>query len=105
MIFYNSTVTINIISLGEISQSFSVITLLFLFHVAIARGNINLINFITWPQQMYKWKSPGKRKWGRPKKSWLEEMVMVMKNRGLTFEDAQDRQLWKTGTGRWYCAV
>jgi hypothetical protein len=21
-----------------------------------------------WPQQMYKWKPPGKQKWGRPKK-------------------------------------
>jgi hypothetical protein len=34
-------------------------------------------------------------KTGRPKKSWLEGMVTAMKNRGLTFQDAQDRQLWK----------
>jgi hypothetical protein len=58
-----------------------------------------------WPQQMYKWKPPGKRKPGRPKKSRLKGMVTEMKNRGLTFEDAQDRQLWKMGTGRRHCAV
>jgi hypothetical protein len=58
-----------------------------------------------WPQQMYKWKPQGKRKRGSPKKSWLEGIVTTMKNRGLTFEDAQDRQLWKMGTGRRHCAV
>jgi hypothetical protein len=42
-------------------------------------------------EQMYKRKPPGKRTRGRPKKSWLEGMVTAMKNRGLTFEDAQDR--------------
>jgi hypothetical protein len=36
-----------------------------------------------WPQQMYKWKPPGKRKRGRPKKSWFEGIVTAMKNRGL----------------------
>jgi hypothetical protein len=54
---------------------------------------------------MYTWRPPGKRKRGRPKKSWLGGMVTAMKNRGLTFEDAQDRQLWKMGTGRRHCAV
>jgi hypothetical protein len=54
---------------------------------------------------MCKWKPPGKRKQGGPKKSWLEGMVTAMKNRGLNFEDAQDTQLWKMGTGRRHCAV
>jgi hypothetical protein len=58
-----------------------------------------------WPQQMYKWRPQGKRTRGSPKKSWLEGIVTVMKNRGLTFEDARDRQLWKMGTGRRHCAV
>jgi hypothetical protein len=58
-----------------------------------------------WPQQMYKWKPPGKRKRERPKNSWFEGIVTAMKNRGLAFEDAQDRQLWKMGTGRRHCAV
>jgi hypothetical protein len=39
---------------------------------------------------MHKWKPPGKRNRGRPNKSWLEGIVTTMKNRGLTFEDAQD---------------
>jgi hypothetical protein len=45
---------------------------------------------------MYKWKPQGKRKRWRPNKSWLEGIVTTMKNRGLTFEDAQD-----SSSGRW----
>jgi hypothetical protein len=32
-------------------------------------------------------------------------MLTAKKNRRLTFEDAEDRQLWKIGTGRRHCAV
>jgi hypothetical protein len=53
-----------------------------------------------WPKRLYQWKPPGKRKRGRPKKSWREEMMTAMKSRGLNIEDAQDRQLWRIGTGR-----
>jgi hypothetical protein len=55
-----------------------------------------------WPKQLYQWKPPGKRKRGRPKKSWREEMMTVMQSRGLNIEDAQDRRLWRIGTGRWH---
>jgi hypothetical protein len=53
-----------------------------------------------WPKQLYQWKPPGKRKRGRPKKSWRKEMMTTMQSRGLNIEDAQDRQLWRIGTGR-----
>jgi hypothetical protein len=53
-----------------------------------------------WPKQLYQWKPPGKRKRGRPSKSWREEMMTAMQSRGLSIEDAQDRRLWRTGTGR-----
>jgi hypothetical protein len=29
-----------------------------------------------------------------------EEMMTAMQSRGLNIEDAQDRQLWRIGTGR-----
>jgi hypothetical protein len=53
-----------------------------------------------WPKQLYHWKPPGKRKRGRPRKSWREEMMPAMQSRGLSIEDAQDRRLWRTDTGR-----
>jgi hypothetical protein len=43
---------------------------------------------------------PGKRKRGRPKDSWREEMMTTMQSRGFNIEDAQDRRLWRIGTGR-----
>jgi hypothetical protein len=53
-----------------------------------------------WPKQLYQWKPPGKRKQGRPKKSWREEMMTTMQSRGLNTEYAQDRRLWRIGMGR-----
>jgi hypothetical protein len=53
-----------------------------------------------WPKQLYQWKPPGKRKRGRPNKSWREEVMTTVQSRGLNIEDAQDRWLWRTGTGR-----
>jgi hypothetical protein len=52
-----------------------------------------------WPKQLYQWKPPRKRKRGRPSKSWREKMT-AMQSRGLNIEDAQDRRLWRIGTGR-----
>jgi hypothetical protein len=53
-----------------------------------------------WSKQIYQWKPPWKSKRGRPNKSWREEMMTAMQSRGLNIEDAQDRRLWRTGTGR-----
>jgi hypothetical protein len=36
----------------------------------------------------------------KTKKSWTEEMMTAMQSRGLNIEDAQNRRLWRTGTGR-----
>jgi hypothetical protein len=51
-------------------------------------------------KQLYQWKPPGKRKRGRPNKSRREEMMTAMQSRGLNIEDAQERRLWRIGTGR-----
>ena len=36
-----------------------------------------------------------KRKWGRPKRRWIDCTKDDMEAMGLTEEDAQDRALWK----------
>jgi hypothetical protein len=36
----------------------------------------------------------------KTKNSWGEEMMTAMQSRGLNIEDAQDRRLWRIGTGR-----
>jgi hypothetical protein len=36
----------------------------------------------------------------RPNESWKEEMMTAMQSRGFNIEDAQDRRLWRIGTGR-----
>jgi hypothetical protein len=63
-------------------------------------GQVLRIEEKRWPQQLYQWKPPGKRKRGRPKKSWREEMMTAMQSSGLNIEDAQHRRLWRIGTGR-----
>ncbi|KAJ4444491.1 hypothetical protein ANN_06283 [Periplaneta americana] len=53
-----------------------------------------------WPKQIYQWKPPGRRRKGRLKRTWDNEVMEVMHKRGLRTEDAQDRRLWRIGTGR-----
>ncbi|KAJ9585769.1 hypothetical protein L9F63_002406, partial [Diploptera punctata] len=41
-----------------------------------------------------------KKKRGRPRLTWKENMKTVMQARGLNIEDAQDHRLWRFGTGK-----
>jgi hypothetical protein len=63
-------------------------------------GHVLRMDEERWPKQLYQWKPPEKRKRRRPKKSWREEMMTAMQSSGLNIEDAQDRRLWRIGTGR-----
>jgi hypothetical protein len=63
-------------------------------------GHLLKMEVDRWPKQLYQWKPPGKRKRGRPNKSWREEMMTAMQSRRLNIEDAQDRRLWRIRTGR-----
>jgi len=42
-----------------------------------------------------KWSPPGRRKRGRPKLAWAEEIRGLMEEKGLREEDWNDRDRWK----------
>lgn len=53
-----------------------------------------------WPQRIFKWTPPGRRKRGRPRRSWNEGMRKAMQRHGLEEEDALNRNRWRLATGR-----
>ena len=42
-----------------------------------------------------KWRPPGRRKRGRPKLPWAEEIRGLMEEKGLMEEEWNDRDKWK----------
>jgi hypothetical protein len=47
------------------------------------------------PKDVMKWRLPGRRKRGRPKRTWTEEITGLMGERGLMEEDWNDRSNWR----------
>ena len=47
-------------------------------------------------KKVMKWSPPGRRKRGRPKLTWEEEIRRLMEKKGLMEEDGNDRDKWKT---------
>ena len=46
-------------------------------------------------KKVMKWSPPGRRKLGRPKLTWAEEIRGLMEKKGLMEEDWNDRDKWK----------
>ena len=46
-------------------------------------------------KKVMKWSPPGRRKRGRPKLTWEEEIRGLMEEKGLMEEDWNDRDKWK----------
>ena len=46
-------------------------------------------------KKVMKWSPPGRRKRGRPKLTWVEEIRGLMEEKGLKEEDWNDRDKWK----------
>ena len=46
-------------------------------------------------KNVMKWSPPGRRKRGRPKLTWAEEIRGLMEEKGLMEEDWNDRDKWK----------
>ena len=46
-------------------------------------------------KKVMKWSPPGRRKRGRPKLTWAEEIRELMEEKGLMEEDWNDRDKWK----------
>jgi hypothetical protein len=47
------------------------------------------------PEEVMKWRSPERRKRGRPKLTWAESMRGLMGEKGLVEEDWNDRHNWR----------
>ena len=47
------------------------------------------------PKEVMKWRPPGRRKRGRPKLTWAEEIRGLMGEKGLMEEDWNDRSNWR----------
>ena len=47
------------------------------------------------PKKVMRWSPPGRRKRGRPKLTWAEEIRGLMEEKGLMEEDWNDRDKWK----------
>jgi hypothetical protein len=47
------------------------------------------------PKIVMKWSPPGRRKRGRPKLNWEEEIRGLMEEKGLMEEEWNDRDTWK----------
>ena len=47
-------------------------------------------------KKVMKWSPPGRRKRGRPKLTWAEEIRRLMEKKGLMEEEGNDRDKWKT---------
>ena len=47
------------------------------------------------PKKVMKWSPPGRRKRGRPKLTWVEEIRGLMEEKGLMEEEWNDRDTWK----------
>lgn len=50
-----------------------------------------------WPTKVLRWNPSNRRKRGRPRKSWREEVKHAMEGRGLGAKDWRDRRRWKLG--------
>jgi hypothetical protein len=47
------------------------------------------------PKKVMKWSTPGRRKRGRPKATWVERIRGLLGEKGLIEEDWNDRDKWK----------
>ena len=63
-------------------------------------GHIQRMSEERWPKKICEWTPENRRKRGRPRQAWKDDVFEAMENRGLTKEDWRDRQLWKLGCER-----
>jgi hypothetical protein len=52
------------------------------------------------PKQLLEWHAEGRRRMGRPRTTWKQDIVTAMAERNLQEGDWMDRERWETlGTG------
>ena len=60
-------------------------------------GHLLRMNDERLPKQIFIWKPPGRRKRGRPRRSWNEGIRRAMRERNLEEDMAFDRDIWRAG--------
>ncbi|CAG9827936.1 unnamed protein product [Diabrotica balteata] len=60
-------------------------------------GHVERMNDQRWPKRMLQWIPTNRRKKGRPRRSWRQEVKGAMEDRGLQVDDWNDRKRWKLG--------
>jgi hypothetical protein len=58
-------------------------------------GHVQRVEEGRLPKDVMKWSPPGRRKRGRPKLTWSEEIRGLMEEKGVMEEDWNDRDKWK----------
>lgn len=62
-------------------------------------GHLMRMDENRWPKKIYNYMPPERRKRGRPKKKWTEDVEESMAARGLREGDWMDREQWLLGVG------
>ena len=57
-------------------------------------GHLRRMNDSRQPKKLQSWVPPGKRKRGRPRKTWMDGVQEAMNNKGLNENDWEDKKTW-----------
>lgn len=63
-------------------------------------GHLRRMQETRWPLKILNWTPAGKRRRGRPRRTWGQAVNEAMASRQLTEEDTQNRKAWRTGCGK-----
>nr|CAI5860317.1 unnamed protein product [Callosobruchus analis] len=63
-------------------------------------GHVKRMNADRWPRKVLEWTRLERRKRGRPRRSWRDDINQAMTARTLAEDEVFDRKRWKLGTER-----
>jgi hypothetical protein len=63
-------------------------------------GHTKRMNEARWPRKILEWIPEERRRRGRPRRSWRDDIDEAMKTRNLQENTCYDRKQWKLGTER-----
>nr|CAI5864969.1 unnamed protein product [Callosobruchus analis] len=63
-------------------------------------GHVKRMNADRWPRKVLEWTPLERRKRGRPRRSWRDDINQAMTARTLAEDEVFDRKRWKLGTER-----